>query len=422
MVDGLDVKTAREAAGLTQVDAARAARISVATWRRAEEDPSSVSAKTRAAVERVLKTARRKMQGKTREEVEVAEHVRRLNACFGMEGSALTPAMAAQLAVTSDSLQDLDGQDWSDTSGMTERLPQAVLFRVYGNRAWLNRLAETYREMAIRIGRGGRPWPRTMAEEFVLHSSIEWGRGTWDDMPPWEYLDGLERRDNDGDWRGVTMELSHFPLGFPDLVDDEMASRVTDGRIYLSRLHPYRWWEPLEMTLEEWRSASPEGVASPGFISRMLFDFLSINKGVVDEIFEGDLYGCDLDVAHDAVLLRDASGFTAVLKVAHPDDKIPTRDNPFQARTYAYAFIEHLFLSREEQLAADCEACGKCDECNVGSSLSDDVEGREAWRRTTGLLAPPMLVNNEEVEGGGQAIGIRFNDEVAIRVTIVNSS
>ncbi|WP_329251828.1 helix-turn-helix transcriptional regulator [Actinoallomurus sp. NBC_01490] len=422
MVDGLDVKAAREAAGLTQADAARAARISVATWRRAEDDPSSVSAKTRAAVERVLKTSRRKMQGKAREEVEIAEHVRRLNACFGVDGSALTPATAAQLAVTSDSLQDLDGQDWSEASGMTEQLSQAVLFRVYGNQAWLKRLGDTFEEMAVRIGRGAWPWPRTMADEFVLHTSIEWGRGTWDDMPPWEYLNGLERRADDGDWRGVMMELSHFPLGFPDLAEDEMSSRVTDGRVYLSRLHPYRWWEPLEMALEEWRAASPEGVASPGFITRMLFDFLKINRGVVDEIFEGDLYGCDLDVARNAVLLRDASGFTAVLNVAHPDDEIRTRDDPLQAQRYAYAFLQHLFLSREEQLAAKCGACGKCDECDLGDPLSDDVEGRKAWRRSTGLLAAPMLVNGVEIESSGQAIGIKFNDEAVIRVTIVNSS
>ncbi|MFB9834790.1 hypothetical protein [Actinoallomurus acaciae] len=74
-----------------------------------------------------------------------------------------------------------------------------------------------------------------------------------------------------------------------------------------------------------------------------------------------------------------------------------------------------------EQLSAECGACGKCDECDLGDPLSDDVEGRDAWRKLTGLLATPMLVNGEGSESGGQAVGIRFNDEVVIRVTIVNS-
>lgn len=95
MPDELDVKAAREAAGLTQADAARPAKISVATWRRAEDDPSSVSAKTRVAVEQVLKTVKRRVQDKTRE----GEHVKRSNTCFEREGSALTPATAAQLSV-----------------------------------------------------------------------------------------------------------------------------------------------------------------------------------------------------------------------------------------------------------------------------------------------------------------------------------
>ncbi|WP_165969118.1 helix-turn-helix transcriptional regulator [Actinomadura sp. KC06] len=425
MRDEVDVRASREGAGLTQAEAAQAARISVATWRRAEDDLSMVSAKTRAAVERVLKTVKRKPQEKSPEAVKPAEHVRRLNMCFGTAGSSLTPATAAQLLVSSDQLVDLDAPDWAEQPAILDELPDAVRFRVHDNHAWYEMLADTFKDVAKRISAGVRPYPRTLAEEYVLHTALGEGKETWDDMPPWEYLEGLERRDNDGDWGGVAAELSRFPFGFPELTEDEIADHTgEDGRVRLSRLHPYRWWEPLDLALEEWRTAGRPGTVSQEFVARTLFDFIRNNLDIVDEIFEADLYGVDLDAARKTVLLRDATGFTAVFTVAHPDAVIPPRDNPFQAFVYASALIEYLFRTREEQRMAECGACGECEECDLGLSTTDDVAGRDSWRRLTGLNLSPTLIDvgdsENDFQGGNQAVGIRFNDSVVIRVTIAH--
>ncbi|XVQ11120.1 helix-turn-helix domain-containing protein [Spirillospora sp. CA-255316] len=424
MQDEMDVRAIREAAHLTQAEAARSARISVATWRRAEDDLSTVSAKTRAAVERAIRTFKLKPQAKEPEAVRPAEHVRRLNK-FWMEGSALTPAMAAQLSVSADQLVDLDVSDWDEQPAMLGGLSDAVRFRVHGNYAWYEKLADTFKDVTNRIDAGVRPYPRTLAEEYVLHTALRWAKGTWEDMPPWEYLEGLERRDNDGDWTGVAAELSRFPFGFPKLTEDEIADRIgEDGRARLSRLHPYRWWEPLDLALQEWRTAGQPGALAPEFVARALFDFVRGNRIVVDEIFEGDLYALDLDAARGAVLLRDASGFTAVFSVTHPDTVILPKDNPFQAVVYAFAFLEYLFRTREEHRLDVCGACGECEECDLGWSMSDDVVGREAWRRITGLDSTPVLIDSGDSENNYRdscrAVGIRFNDSVAIRVTIVD--
>ncbi|MEV0624228.1 helix-turn-helix transcriptional regulator [Nonomuraea sp. NPDC050404] len=420
MEEVVDVKVAREAAGLTQAEAAKVARISVATWRRAEDDLSSVSAKTRSAVERVLKATRRRPPEKASEP---SLHARRLNESFH-EGS-LTPAMAVHLSATCGMAYDMSTHDQVDLPDFMEELPDSVLFRVQGNLAWREKLAENFQRMASLLDNGVRPRPQNLAEEYVLHAAIGRGRGTWSDMPPWQYVEGIERRSDDPDWDGVAFEISRFPFGFPRFTEDEIADHIgSDGRIRLSRLHPFRWWEPLNAALDEWRKANGSAIAAPEFIARVLLGFLRRNRDIVDEIFEGDLYAMDFDAARSEVLLRDASGFTAVLTVTRPDVVVPVRENPFQAFVYASNFVEHIFRTYEENRVAECGACGSCEDCEHGGYLSESVSGRDAWRQATGLSDPPDLIDvgrSEDDFRGHQAIGIKFGEDVVIRVTIIDN-
>lgn len=420
MEEVVDVKVAREAAGLTQAEAAKIARISVATWRRAEDDLSSVSAKTRSAVERVLKATRRRPQEKADE---LSLHARRINESF-QEGP-LTPAMAVHLSATCGMAYDMITHDQVDLPDFMEELPDSVLFRVQGNHAWREKLAETFQRMASLLDSGVRPRPRSLAAEYVLHTAIRWGRGTWSDMPPWQYVEGIERQRDDPDWDAVALEISRFPFGFPKFTEDEIADHIgSDGRIRLSRLHPFRWWEPLDAALDEWRKTDEGGVAAPEFIARVLLSFLRRNRGIVDEIFEGDLYAMDFDAARSEVLLRDASGFTAVLTVTRPDVVVSVRENPFQAFVYASSFVEHIFRAHEENRVAECSACGSCEGCEYGGYLSENVSGRDAWRQATGLSEPPDLIDvgrSEDDFRGHQAIGIKFDEDVVIRVTIIDN-
>lgn len=419
MEEVVNVKVAREAAGLTQAEAAKAAHISVATWRRAEDDLSSVSAKTRSAVLRVLKTTRRRPQEKA---AQLSLHARRLNESF-REG-ALTPAMAVHLSATCGIAYDMITHDQVDIPDFMEGLPDSVLFRVQGNHAWREKLAGNFQRMASLLDSGVRPRLQNLAEEYVLHAAIRWGRETWSDIPPWQYVEGIEHRRGDPDWDGVALEISRFPFGFPEFTEDEIADHIgSDGRIRLSRLHPFRWWEPLDVALAEWRKADENAVAAPEFIARMLLGFLRRNRDIVDEIFEGDLHAMDFDADRSEVLLRDASGFTAVLTVTRPDVVVPVRENPSQAFVYASSFVEHIFRTHEENRVAECGACGSCEECEDGGYLNENVSGRDAWRQATGLSDPPDLIDvgrSEDDYRGYQAVGIKFGEDAVIRITIID--
>lgn len=90
--------------GLTQSAAATSAGLSLATWRRWEEDPESVNAKTRTACERVL-------AGESEHSRALAKSAAAFDAAW--RGSPhLTPRQAYAIAMELDGWADTDIADW----------------------------------------------------------------------------------------------------------------------------------------------------------------------------------------------------------------------------------------------------------------------------------------------------------------------
>jgi hypothetical protein len=430
----LDVKALREAVNLTQPEAARRAGISLATWRRAEGDLASVSAKTRASVERALKGA---SAGRAPESPAIARLVRNLNAMFSGEESTLTPTMAMRLGLAFDSLGDdnlflvpyLDGEESVSEHGVggclpLVSLPSSVILRVGGNRAWLERLTSTFRDLGRLLDHAVPPVPQTLAGEYALHTAIRLAVDQEHDEGPGDMLEmfpGLERyADREEDWDRARAGLSRLPLGFPDLTEDELADYLRDGRQARSRLHPYRWWEPAAAALDEWRSPS-SGAARWGYAARQTFQFLKLNRNIVDDVFEADLGRMAIDAARAAITLEDATGFTVRLTVTSPQEPFPKRDDAEYADQVAYGLFDELFRTEREPGAPVEPGVPEDDEHDEDWLDPDDFTGTDArmldqWQHELRLEgAVPSILDTE-----GTAIGIGWADKIAIRITTVH--
>jgi transcriptional regulator with XRE-family HTH domain len=427
----LDARALREAMNLTQPEAARRAGISLATWRRAEGNLESVSAKTRASVERVLKGA---SAGRPAESPAITRLIRNLNASFSGEESALTPTMAMRLSLAFDSLGDddlflvpyLDGEASVSEYGVGDclplvGLPSSVILRIGGNRAWLERLTSTFRDLGRLLDHAVPPIPQTLAGEYALHAAISVAADQEDDEGPDAMLDmfpGLVRHaDWEGDWDRARAGLSGLPLGFPDLTEDELADYLRDGRQVRSRLHPYRWWEPTAAALDEWRSPS-SGAARWAYAARQTFQFLKLNRNIVDDVFEADLGRMAIDAARATITLEDRTGFTVHLTVTSPQEPFPKRDDAEYADHVAYGVFEELFRTGCEPGASAEHGVPRNDEDPLDQ---DDFTGTDArmlaeWQhelRLEGVV--PSILDTE-----GTAIGIVWGDKIAIRITTVH--
>lgn len=428
---GLDVKALREAVNLTQPEAARRAGISLATWRRAEGNLASVSAKTRASVERALKGA---SAGPPAESPAVTRLIKNLNASFSREEGALTPTMAMRLGLAFDSLGDdnlflipyLDGETSVSECGVGDcpplaGLPSSVILRIGRNRAWLERLTSTFRHLGRLLDAAVPPVPQTLAGEYALHAAISFAMAEEDDEGPdgtLEMFPGLVRyADREGGWARARAKLSRLPLGFPDLTEDELADYLRDGRQVRSRLHPYRWWEPVAAALNEWRSPL-SGAARWGYAARQTFQFLKLNRNIVDEVFEADLGRMAIDAEIATITLEDAAGFTVRLTVTSPQEPFPKRDDAGCADHVAYGFFEELFRTGREPGASAEFGLPEDDD---DWSNPDDFTGTDArmlteWQRELFLEGnAPSILDTE-----GTAIGIGWGDKVAIRFTTVH--
>ena len=427
----LDVKALREAVNLTQPEAARRAGVSLATWRRAEGNLALVSAKTRASVERALKGA---SAGRPAESPAITRLIKNLNASFSGEESALTPTMAMRLGLAFDSLGDdniflvpyLDGETSVSEYGVGDclplvGLPSSVILRIGGNRAWLERLTGTFRYLGRLLDAAVPPVPQTLADEYALHAAISLAADQEDDEGPDDMLEmfpGLLRHaDREGDWDRARTGLSRLPIGFPDLTEDELADYLRDGRQVRSRLHPYRWWEPAAAALDEWRSPS-SGAVRWGYAARQTFQFLKLNRNIVDDVFEADLGHMAIDAARAAITLEDGTGFTVHLTVTSPQEPFPKRDDADYADHVAYGLFEELFRAGCEPGASVDQGVPEDDEdwLNLDDFTGTDARMLAEWQRELCLEgAVPSILDTK-----GTAIGIGWADKIAIRFTTVH--
>lgn len=195
-IKSLLIKQRRTALKLTQQEAAQRARISIASWRRAEGDPTAnVGAETVKQIEKVLllppggfEELRSGQKAVSDFPLKVSktndDDAARYNKAFARtdddDDQPLTPRMAAQLATTAD----LAWEAWTSVEREeiatghefiwdNSLLPGASLaFYQQINLVWLERLARTYCELRDRLDAGEVPYPRHMADEIVLWQAL----------------------------------------------------------------------------------------------------------------------------------------------------------------------------------------------------------------------------------------------------------
>jgi transcriptional regulator with XRE-family HTH domain len=241
----------RQSQLLTQQESAGRAGVSLATWRRWEEDPAAVSAKTRAACEKVLNQ-------------DSAMSVALSEAAADFENSwsdchYLTPRQAYAIASVLLLWADGELQEWgrgADNEPLHDVPPFAyfdrrVLFYVNESRAWVESVRERCYAIAAEIQRGTLPFDRDGAyiDELLIAASLAEAESQLNDMP--ELYDELAPREafetnddykvGDNDWESVS-----------DAFDDRCRWDEWEVPIFanhpllplvLAARHPYTWFD-----------------------------------------------------------------------------------------------------------------------------------------------------------------------------------
>ncbi|TFC85948.1 hypothetical protein [Cryobacterium sp. TMT3-29-2] len=182
---------------ITQSDAALRAGVSLATWRRWEEDPDGVSAKTRSTCEQVLEDESSHSQALAKS-AEAFE--RSWSSCH-----YLSPRQAYAIASVLDLWADGEIQDWlrAPTEPLHTISPFAsfdrrVLFHVHENRAWVESVRERCYAVSDEIERGVLPFDREGAymDELLVAASLSEAETMMNDMP--DLFRQLEPRKDSG--------------------------------------------------------------------------------------------------------------------------------------------------------------------------------------------------------------------------------
>ncbi|MTD12892.1 hypothetical protein GIS00_02890 [Nakamurella sp. YIM 132087] len=243
---------------MTQADAARSAGVSLATWRRWEEDPAAVSAKTRVACEGALKG--------------MSELERRSLKSAGafveawVDSHRLTPRQAYAIAVELGTWIDTDIGEWlQDPSeplhdvAPFDRFDLRVMMLVGDSRAWAEAVRQRCRVLYDEVEAGTLPFdrPGPLIDEVLIGAALDGARTWLQDMP--ELFERIPRRDSvdddddevasvigDDDWSVVS-----------DIFDDECCWDEWEVPLLrghpllpavLAERHPFRWFDVVEPT------------------------------------------------------------------------------------------------------------------------------------------------------------------------------
>lgn len=241
--------------GLTQSAAATKAGVSLATWRRWEEDPELVSVRTRTACEGVLAT-----------EGPFSRALAESAAAFGVAWSDsphLTPRQAYALSVTLDGWADLHIEEWIvrpdeplHTVPPFDNLDLRVMMHVAESRAWAEAVRQRCYAVSDEIERGILPFdrPGPLIDEVLIGAALGSARAYLEDMP--ELFDRIPARAafeddandvylvGDDDWDAVW-----------DGFDERCRSDVWEVPLHrqhpllpaiLAERHPYTWCDTVE--------------------------------------------------------------------------------------------------------------------------------------------------------------------------------
>lgn len=241
----------RELAGLTQTDAAASAGVSLATWRRWEEDPESVRSTTRDACEAVL---------------HATNHARESNLQFEAFERAwgdcyyLTPRQAYAIASTLDVWADADITEWLEHPGSQplhevspfDQLDLRVMMHVNESRAWAAKVAERCYAVADEIAEGVLPFdrPGVYADELLIALALRDAKDSMADLP--ELFEEIQSRPDsddavgDDDWDAVSD-------AFDDRCRwDEWEVPLYRGHVLLPAIlaerHPFTWFDSVPAT------------------------------------------------------------------------------------------------------------------------------------------------------------------------------
>lgn len=235
---------------LTQADAARQAGVSLATWRRWEIDPDSVSAKTRIACEDVL-------EGASAFERALSKLAEAFTSSW-RNSPRLTLRQAYALAVELDSWADGEIAEWlHDPSGPLHEVAPfchfdlRVMMLVGENRAWAEGVRQRCRIISNEIEMGSLPFDRTgpLIDEILIGAALEGAQSLLKDLPElFERIPSQEAVDDDDfyligddDW-GVVSD------GFDDVCRwDEWEVPILQGHpllpTILAERHPFSWFD-----------------------------------------------------------------------------------------------------------------------------------------------------------------------------------
>jgi transcriptional regulator with XRE-family HTH domain len=242
----------RSELGLTQTAAAARAGVSLATWRRWEEKPETVSAKTRTACERVL-SADAGMSPPLEDSAAAFNAIWR-------ESPELTPRQAYAIATTLGLWADYFLGEWlkHPDSPLHEiepfdRFDLRVMMLVGENRAWAEAVRARCHILADEIESGTLPFQRSgpLIDEVLMGAAVAAGEELLRDSE--DFFEGIESRD------GVEDEESlDYLIGDEDWevvidgLDDrcrwsewDAPTRCGDRRLpgLLAERHPFRWFD-----------------------------------------------------------------------------------------------------------------------------------------------------------------------------------
>ena len=241
----------RHELGLTQVRAAERAGLSLATWRRWEEDPQSVGGRTRDACEQVLEM-------KTDLERALAKSAAAFEKAWG-RCPDLTPRQAYAIAITLDFWADTEISEWIRRPD--EPLHQIMPFDIFDlrvmmlvgeSRAWAEAVRERCCVLSEEIEQGVLPFdrPGPYIDEVLIGAAFSSAQERLSDTP--DPFERIAPRTGSGD-----DEDEDYLIGDDDwdAVGDDFEDRCQwdDWRlplipgnpllpIVLADRHPFSWF------------------------------------------------------------------------------------------------------------------------------------------------------------------------------------
>lgn len=240
--------------GLTQAEAASKAGVSLATWRRWEENPESVSAKTRAASEAVLEGTALVLNAD-------AESANAFEEAWG-DSPYLTPRQAYAISATLSIWGDLFIGEWLKTREEPlhtippfDELDLRIMIQVGDNAAWATAVRRRCYVISDEIESGVLPFDRQgpFIDEVLIAASIDGAKTLLEDDP--EQFDAITAREprevsdddddlylhGDDDWEYITEAFDNV-CRWPEW-EVPIYREHPLLPVLLAQRHPYTWFD-----------------------------------------------------------------------------------------------------------------------------------------------------------------------------------